>query len=251
MGFLFISYSSKDRPYVELLVAELSRRQLDFWYDRRIEAGNRWAQAIQAKIRECTVFVPIVTPAFEASEWCEREHQLAERLRKPMAPLLFAGEVPMSLINKQYEDVTDGARPGDAWFTALAEQLADGAEPVSSPPTVADPGPTVPEPTKEVAHPRISKAADQPGTEGTSSTPRPVAAQPSGDTPRRRSAGLFCALQRPSTLLCVTGLGFALIYFFVLASELGSRALSLVVAVVGALATATCFVVNYLRCART
>jgi hypothetical protein len=251
MGFLFISYSSKDRPVVELLVTELSRRQLDFWYDRRIENGNRWAQAIQERVRECTVFVPVVTPAFEASEWCERELQLAERLRKPMAPLLRTGEMPMPLINKQYEDVTDGGPPCDAWFTALAVQLADGEKPASGTPTVADPGPTVPEPTDDAPAAPSSTKADQPGTEGTTSTPPPVPAQPSRDAARPRRAALFDALQRPSTLLCVTGLGLALIYFFVLASKLGFRALSLGIAVLVALATATCFVVNYLRSART
>jgi len=251
MGFLFISYSSKDRPYVELLVAELSRRQLDFWYDRRIDNGDRWAQAIQDKLRECTVLVPVVTPAFEASDWCERELQLAERLRKPMAPLLRAGEMPMPLINKQYEDVMHGGPPGDAWFAALAKQLTDGAKPASATPTVADPGPTVLEPTKDVPDVRGSTKADRPGTEGTSSTPPPVPIQPSGDAARRRRAALFDALQRPSTLLCVTGLGLALIYFFVLASKLGFKALSLGTAVLAAVATATCFVVNYLRTART
>jgi hypothetical protein len=78
-----------------------------------------------------------------------------------------------------------------------------------------------------------------------------VAAQPSGHAARRRPPALFDALQRPSTLLCVTGLGLALIYFFVLSPKLGFKALSLGIAVLAALATATCFVVNYLRIART
>ena len=77
MGFAFISYSRMDASYVERLAVELSRRHLEFWYDRRIDSGDRWTQAIETKVRGCAVFVPVVTPDSVASEWCERELHLA------------------------------------------------------------------------------------------------------------------------------------------------------------------------------
>ena len=247
VGFVFISYSSTDRSYVELLVGELSRRQLEFWYDRRIDSGDRWTQAIEAKVRECAVFVPVVSPGSVASEWCERELHLADRLGKPMAPLLLDGGVPIMLITRQHDDVSDRALPNPRWFEAVAAQLAtECAEPARS--AVGARG-TPFEPRTDAGD-----ALARTGVEHTTAlqvSPIPPATQhqarPSRDTAISRRAALVDALQHPLTLVCVTAVGFALIYLLVLSNELGMRVLSVAAVVVSAVACISCVGLHYWR----
>jgi hypothetical protein len=99
VGFAFISYSSADRSYVELLVTELGRRRLDFWYDLRIDPGNRWSRTIETNIRDCTVFVPVVTPRFVAwtltgDAWCRGRIRSRRRSRRGLVKVRSAGERP-------------------------------------------------------------------------------------------------------------------------------------------------------------
>lgn len=49
-GHVFISYSSEDRPYVELLAAELTRLAIPVWYDRHIRTGARFIPEIEKQI---------------------------------------------------------------------------------------------------------------------------------------------------------------------------------------------------------
>ena len=238
MGFVFISYSSTDRPYVELLVAELSRRELGFWYDRRIDSGDRWSQAIEAKVRECTVFVPVVTPDSVASEWCERELHLADRLGKPMAPLLLDGAVPIILITRQYDDVTDCVLPSPRWFDALAAHLAvESALPPPCRDAPVGPDRSPVEPKTDSPRPSARAGIECPVEVSSRPSPAPSETKPPPDAAASRRAAFVAAVQRPSTLVSATAAGFALIYWLVLSAELGMRALSVAAVVLAAVAS--------------
>ena len=50
----------------------------------------------------------ILSPESKASQWVARELLLAERLRKPIFPILYSGEVWWNLANIQYEDMREG-----------------------------------------------------------------------------------------------------------------------------------------------
>jgi hypothetical protein len=229
-GFAFISYSSADRDYVERLVAELDRRQVDSWYDRRIDSGHRWTEEIEAKIRACTVFVPVVTPGFVKSRWCESELHLAIELEKPMAPLLLAGPMPWILRAFQYEDVTHGGRPDERWFGTLPTRSAGEHEELASTKAPVSGARTTVEPTAEAAPPSaLAPSSTSSYAEGS------------------RRAAISNAVQQASTLACVTALGLALIYLLVLSPELGMRWLSVAAVVLAAIATAGCLVLYYRR----
>ena len=250
MGFVFISYSSTDRRYVDLLVGEFSRRQLEFWYDRRIDSGDRWTQALEAKVRECTVFVPVVTPDSVASEWCERELHLADRLGKPMAPLLLDGVVPITLITRQYDDVTDGVLPSGRWFESVVAVLAtESGEPAASTDNSVRPRRSPVEPKTGTPHTTTRVGAGHPaGTEPYSDpAPAPAQAQPWPGAAASRRAAVVDAVQHPSTLVSLTVVGFALIYLLVLSPELGLRSLSVAAAVLGTVASVSSFGLHYTR----
>jgi hypothetical protein len=125
VGYVFLSYARTDLEYVRQLAAAMARRQLPTWYDHEIESGSRWVQVIEARVRRCSAFIPIVTPASSRSEWCERELTLADRLGKPILPLLLEGELPLILITRQYEDVSGGLRPTERWFATAARTAGE------------------------------------------------------------------------------------------------------------------------------
>jgi transcription initiation factor IIF auxiliary subunit len=104
MSHIFISYSSKDRDFA-LKLAEILEKFFDVWIDREeLEGGLEWEKAIEAALAECQVFVVIVTPKSNDSEWVARETIRAEQLKKTRIPILLSGQLPLRLLNLQFVD---------------------------------------------------------------------------------------------------------------------------------------------------
>ena len=63
---IFISYSHKDEAMVNALRDHLAplRRQglVDDWHDRKIVAGDDWAQEISDELRRCQVILLLLAP---------------------------------------------------------------------------------------------------------------------------------------------------------------------------------------------
>jgi hypothetical protein len=89
----FISYSRKDKRYLDELHAQLAHfvraRLITFWDDSMIEPGKRWFDEIQAAIQAAKVAVFLVSPEFLASEFIAR---------KELPPLLAAASQEGTLI---------------------------------------------------------------------------------------------------------------------------------------------------------
>ena len=126
MGYAFLSYERSDQGYIVRLAAEAKRLGIEAWFDTDIESGARWAEVIEARVRGCDAFAPLVTPGSRASAWCQRELLLADQLGKPLLPLVRRGtDIPMLLIDRQYEDITSDRLPGERWFQAVRQHLID------------------------------------------------------------------------------------------------------------------------------
>lgn len=120
MSHIFISYSSKDAAFANRLADDLSRYS-KVWIDHEgIKAGVEWENALEKAIRECGVFLIVVSPDSNRSEWVARETILAEHLQKQRIPLLIEGELPLRLLNVQYVDFRGNYEGG---FTDLLESL--------------------------------------------------------------------------------------------------------------------------------
>lgn len=126
MSHIFISYSSKDAAFANRLADDLSRFT-KVWIDREgIKAGVEWEDALEKAIRECGVFLIVVSPDSNRSEWVARETILAEHLQKQRIPILVEGELPLRLLNVQYVDFRGNYEGG---FTDLLESLQGSINP--------------------------------------------------------------------------------------------------------------------------
>ncbi|MFN8373111.1 MAG: TIR domain-containing protein [Anaerolineae bacterium] len=104
MNQIFISYSSKNRDFA-LRLADKLERFYQVWIDRDgIEGGQAWEKAIEAALKDCVVFLVLVSPDSNDSDWVARETILAERLKKARIPVLLDGDLPFRLINLHYVD---------------------------------------------------------------------------------------------------------------------------------------------------
>lgn len=125
-GHVFISYSNRDRRYVESLSTFLTEHGVTVWYDHALRPGAPWGHVIEAQLTTSNAVVVVVTPDSSASEWVRNEVEWARSHRKPLLPLLLAGKVPLSLAGRQFEDVTGGHMPGPAFVEEL-RGLVSGA----------------------------------------------------------------------------------------------------------------------------
>lgn len=121
MSHVFISYSKKDRKYARRLADHLLDEGFDVWIDDRIDYGKNWWKIIVQAIRDCAAFIVVLTPDSEASDWVQREVTLAEQWKRPILPLLLAGENWPLFVLTQYADVRDGQLPPPDFVADLAE----------------------------------------------------------------------------------------------------------------------------------
>ncbi len=167
MAQLFISYSTRNAEFARYLRGLLQDAGFDVWMDEaKLSAGQSWTDTLEANITHCAAFVIIMSPESKASDWVRRERLLAEKLHKPIFPILFSGEAWWDLANIQYEDMRAGlkARLSPRMIDALRAAIRGEAAVAESEPTGTHtpvPAPFVPQTDSrklEAAMPAESKA---------------------------------------------------------------------------------------------
>ena len=91
---VFFSYSHADEALRDQLEKQLTilRRQgvIELWHDRRIGAGEEWAQAIDDHVEQDDVILLLVSPDFLASDYCyDREMTRALERHDAGAAIVF------------------------------------------------------------------------------------------------------------------------------------------------------------------
>jgi hypothetical protein len=132
-GYVFISYRhGDDVAYVERLTEFLVDAAVPVWHDHDVVTGDRWEQVIKTRIEGCSAFIVVMTSGADESDWVKREINYAERLGRPILPLLLEGNGFFRLSNYQAEDVRRGQLPTQPFVNRLKQLVAphrDPAEP--------------------------------------------------------------------------------------------------------------------------
>ena len=182
-GAIFISYAAQDEDAAERLAAALRDAGLDVWFDRdELRGGDAWDALIRQRIRECALFVPVISAHTDARsegyfrlEWrlaAERSLQMSDD-RSFLVPVTVdrtdqaTARVPERFRERQWVSLPRGEASPD--FVAHVRSLIAAAR-------AAD---------------RASRVGHGP----------PASARPSG--PARRSSRLLLAVTAAALLLLV------------------------------------------------
>lgn len=84
----FLSYSHKNRKLARRLKEGLAEFGIDaFLAHDDIAVSERWRRVIIKKLRDCEIFIPILTESFMESEWTDQEAGFALARGKRIVPL--------------------------------------------------------------------------------------------------------------------------------------------------------------------
>ena len=125
----FISYSRTNKEFALRLARELKAAGFPIWLDQLdIPTGTRWDDEIEKALRECRIFMVILTPASIASDNAKDEIGYAIDHGKRILPVLLEDcEIPLRLRRFQYVDFTrmnytEGVRSAKELLARLIEE---------------------------------------------------------------------------------------------------------------------------------
>jgi hypothetical protein len=140
VAYVFVSYSRADKEYVDRLIDYLRRFELTLWVDDKLTRGANWQHELKLRIEGCSALLIVQSPTAEQSEYVQSEVRYAQSLRRPVFPLLRAGQW-WWWIASQGEDVRTGGMPSLQFIENL--RAATNAPPMQSrPPAVPPPAGT-------------------------------------------------------------------------------------------------------------
>jgi hypothetical protein len=111
---IFISYSHKDKLFVDHLAIQLVRRNVNIWLDRwELSVGDSLVEKVQEAVDGASALLVILSKASVASEWCKKElsagllRELEEKRVVVMPVMLEDCEVPVFARGKMFADFRD------------------------------------------------------------------------------------------------------------------------------------------------
>ncbi|MFD1615192.1 toll/interleukin-1 receptor domain-containing protein [Gelatiniphilus marinus] len=106
---IFVSYSSKDRPFAIGLVKELQSLGVNVWIDQLgIGLGENWDDAIEEALEKSGTLMLILSPTSVESPNVQDEVSIAINTKKKMVPILIEEcKLPMRWQRRQYADLTN------------------------------------------------------------------------------------------------------------------------------------------------
>lgn len=99
---VFVSYSSEDRKFVNTIVQMMKEEKIAYWKaPEMIPAGSSYAREIPRAIKECEVFLLVLSRTSQKSIWVEKEIDSAISHRKTIIPFQI-DDIPLSDTFKFY-----------------------------------------------------------------------------------------------------------------------------------------------------
>jgi adenylate cyclase len=151
---VFLSYASEDADAARRICEALHRSGIEVWFDEsELRGGDAWDQKIRKQIRDCALFIPIISANTAARregyfrlEWglAEQRAQMIARNMAFIVPVCVDGtletseDVPESIRRVQWTRLPDGdTRPS---FCQRVAALLAGTEKPAATPEVGKPG---------------------------------------------------------------------------------------------------------------
>ncbi len=126
---IFISYSHKDKKFVNKLAANLVKHKAHVWIDTwELNVGDSIIDKVQSAIQESSALIIVISKASMESEWCKKELSAGfikelEEKRVVVLPLLLEDcEMPIFLRGKMYADFRSNFDDG---FSKILEAIAN------------------------------------------------------------------------------------------------------------------------------
>ena len=91
---VFISYSRDDQPMVQQLSDDLRAVGHCVFIDTELSGGQAWWSQLLGKIRDCDVYMPILSSKWLASRPCGLESDYAAKLSRPFLPVQLGDVSP-------------------------------------------------------------------------------------------------------------------------------------------------------------
>ena len=95
---VFLSYSRNDAAVAAAVAEDVRQMGHAVWYDREVAGGQSWWNAILGQIRDCDLFIFILTPRSLDSQACRNEYSYASALHKRVLPVLCQNGVKVNLL---------------------------------------------------------------------------------------------------------------------------------------------------------
>jgi tetratricopeptide (TPR) repeat protein len=117
---IFISYSHRDKEFVNRLASDLEKAKTSVWLDeKKIKVGDSISEKIEDGISKCDFFCLVISKHSVNSNWVEREYrtalnmQLSSNTTPKILPLLIEDvELPVLLKDIKYADFSRGYNSG-------------------------------------------------------------------------------------------------------------------------------------------
>jgi TIR domain len=132
---VFLSYASEDAEAAKNLNDALRAANIEVWFDQsELRGGDAWDQKIRRQIRDCALFVPIISAHTQSRpegyfrlEWklaVDRSHLMAAERTFLVPVVVDATTEPDALVPTQFRDVQwTSIRRGEWRNVALARKV--------------------------------------------------------------------------------------------------------------------------------
>src|SRR5260221_10217146 len=84
---IFMSYCHADVEWCRPFAMALRARGFDLWFDGQFAIGEPWVPVSEHELQSRELFLLVLTPDAWASEWVQREFQLALITKRRILPL--------------------------------------------------------------------------------------------------------------------------------------------------------------------
>jgi TIR domain len=139
MSDIFISYSSKDRPWVEQFAKALETHGWSVWWDRNIPTGGSFNTVIRQELTAAKCAIVVWSEQSVESEWVQAEAAEAKKQDKYLPVKINESDIPLGFTQRTFQSLVDWEAGVD--HAGFSQLLKDIERLVKSPPKRIEFGP--------------------------------------------------------------------------------------------------------------